>query len=514
MKRTDLIQTLRNPVPRGSVHLAAVISLLLATGGNCLAARDNTAATEQAAQHAALEAAEAAEAAAQRAQEQAAESARKVAEARIEVQARPPAQAELERAALERAVAENFTARLAEQEQQIAEAQRQVEEAQRAMDEASRALAEERNNPDGDLQRSRAELSRAHRALREASREVAMAHREAEIGYRMATRVQTINLGDRAVIGVLLGESSNRGVELTGVSPGGPAEKAGLKQGDVITSIRETDLTDLAGNEARDALVQTMAEVKPGEEIRIGFSRDGKNDSLMVKAEQREPSSWQSLIRLPDPPPPPAAPGAPDGPAWTSNTNTHVVVDRIVTPGANTKVVVIDDAALAEKIAEIEQRVESFQYMFTDEDGTRIVFDEEFEFDDEELSKLGRNALNQANMWFGLSHTAGLELASLNPGLGEYFKAERGVLVLDVKDSNSYGLKSGDVILSVAGTEVSSPAEMIRALRDIEPNAEFEIRIKRDRRDKTLKAVLPDNRLGALMGLHEIIKAPEPPDSP
>jgi hypothetical protein len=51
----------------------------------------------------------------------------------------------------------------------------------------------------------------------------------------------------------------------------------------------------------------------------------------------------------------------------------------------------------------------------------------------------------------------------------------------------------------VAGTEVSSPAEMIRALRSIEPNAEFEMQIKRNRRDKTLTAVLPDNRLGALM---------------
>ncbi|HET6563794.1 MAG TPA: PDZ domain-containing protein, partial [Xanthomonadales bacterium] len=110
---------------------------------------------------------------------------------------------------------------------------------------------------------------------------------------------------------------------------------------------------------------------------------------------------------------------------------------------------------------------------------------------------------------FGLSHTAGLELASLNPQLGDYFKADRGVLVLDVKDSNSYGLKSGDVILSVAGTDVNSPAEMIRALRGIEPNAEFEMKIKRELRDKTLKAVLPDNRLGALMGLHEINRAPE-----
>jgi hypothetical protein len=163
---------------------------------------------------------------------------------------------------------------------------------------------------------------------------------------------------------------------------------------------------------------------------------------------------------------------------------------------------VIDEAALADRIAEIEDRVESFQYMFIDDDGTRIEFKEHFDFDDERFSQIGENAVNEANMWFGLSHTAGLELASMNPELGSYFKAESGVLVISVKDSNSYGLKAGDVILSVADTQVASPADFIRALRAIAPDAEFEIRIKRERRDKTLQAQLPDNRLGALMETH------------
>jgi C-terminal processing protease CtpA/Prc len=409
---------------------------------------------------------------------------------------------------VEIAAAATFALRIAEQEEQIAEAQRQVEEASRAMAEAMRELEVARESKTADLERSRAELSRAHRALREASREVARAHREAEMQHRFTTRIQTINLGDRAVIGILLGRASERGIELAGVSPGGPAEEAGLKKGDLITSVRGTDLTDLEGEKARNALVETMADVESGEEIRIGYLRDGKEDSVMVKAEKREPSSWQSLIALPEPPPPPpGAPDAPDAPGATvwvdDGTAPRIVMNHGQSPDGKAKVMVIDDEALAEKISEIKHRMDSFEYMFIDEEGNRIRFNEEFVYDDDQFSKIGANAFNQANMWFGMSATSGLELASCNPALGEYFKTDRGVLVLNVNDDNSYGLQTGDVILSVAGDDVNTPAELIRALRNFEPGAEFEMQIKRERRDKTLQATLPDSRLGALLDLHK-----------
>ena len=70
------------------------------------------------------------------------------------------------------------------------------------------------------------------------------------------------------------------------------------------------------------------------------------------------------------------------------------------------------------------------------------------------------------------------------------------LLVLTAREDNGYQLLSGDVILSIASTPVNSPSDMMRILRDIDADAEIEIEIKRDRRDKTLIVIMPENRLG------------------
>ena len=118
----------------------------------------------------------------------------------------------------------------------------------------------------------------------------------------------------------------------------------------------------------------------------------------------------------------------------------------------------------------------------------------EYEFEFHDMSELGDRVLHQANGWFGLPMTQGLKLAEIDPGLGEYFKTDRGVLVLKAKADNDLQLESGDVILRVGDTEVNSPAEFMRALREVESGEELTIDIKRNRKDKTLKATMPEKQ--------------------
>ena len=55
-------------------------------------------------------------------------------------------------------------------------------------------------------------------------------------------------------------------------------------------------------------------------------------------------------------------------------------------------------------------------------------------------------------------------------------------------------LQSGDVVLNLHGTDVNSPAEFMRALRDFEPGNELAIDIKRNRKSKTLKPVIEESQ--------------------
>ncbi|SDU96445.1 putative serine protease PepD [Microlunatus sagamiharensis] len=70
------------------------------------------------------------------------------------------------------------------------------------------------------------------------------------------------------VVGVQLRETS-RGVELSSVEAGGAARKAGLRAGDLVSSVDERRVT------TREELVVAVRTHRPGEVVRFGYTRDG-----------------------------------------------------------------------------------------------------------------------------------------------------------------------------------------------------------------------------------------------
>jgi serine protease Do len=72
------------------------------------------------------------------------------------------------------------------------------------------------------------------------------------------------------------------GVLVQGITPGGPAEKAGVKAGDIITSIDGRSIKD------GDDLVAEIASRRPGSNIRMGYLRDGKPADATVTIGDRD----------------------------------------------------------------------------------------------------------------------------------------------------------------------------------------------------------------------------------
>lgn len=249
---------------------------------------------------------------------------------------------------------------------------------------------------------------------------------EAPLVWRDADRSLRI-FSRRAVIGVSLGQQEGSGgVRIEDVTDGGPADRAGLRAGDVLTAIDDVDLTAMDAEDAADALVEHLAgDVEPGDTVQVVYERDGTSRRASIATEEvgLRSFAWSrpggAIVVRPD------MPDAPD-------MDFSVVTPRMGHIG---------------EAPEVRARVLS--------------------------------GLLEARMH-------GLRLIDMNPDLGSYFNTDHGALVAEADDEAPLGLHAGDVILSIDGRQVEDAGHAYRILQSYRPDEELSVEIMRQQRRQTL----------------------------
>jgi serine protease Do len=93
---------------------------------------------------------------------------------------------------------------------------------------------------------------------------------------RLAAREEWGGRGNGGIIGVR-GDDVKEGCRITEIFPGLPAEKGGLKVGDVITKVNSDKVGSLAD------LIRLLGKHKPGDEVTLEYLRDGHSAKQAMK---------------------------------------------------------------------------------------------------------------------------------------------------------------------------------------------------------------------------------------
>ena len=300
------------------------------------------------------------------------------------------------------------------------DAARASDEAARTGDEAAREAAEEQKL--ADLQKHMNDLAQR------------MAELSVKIGDQAnASALRYLADNKRGMLGIAL-EDDPAGLRVAAVTPGGPAERAGIRDGDVITAINGT----ATGTGGDRALAGAMVAGKP---VALTVLRDGKTLQVHVTPERFQAADWQALART-------AQAAAQQSLAKLNSPEFRKQLDR-----------------------NIEQAMKQSEKAR------------------EEIAAQWAKGFALQGRWF--APWWGLNLSPLNPQLGRYFGTDSGALVLSVDSRNYPGLESGDVITAVDGHAVASPADVMRVLGSSRGNERALLAVRRHGKPLTVDFKVP-----------------------
>ena len=329
---------------------------------------------------------------------------------------------------------------------------------------AGLAIAQDKPTPaqQKELDAARAQLDQAAQRYAELSRK----YGDADAPIRIEKRILR-----KPVIGVVLAADETAGVRIAAVTPGSAAAGAGLKSGDRITSV-EGKRVDAVGADARvQQARELLAALDAKTAVRLDYERDGKpatlsltpkvDDRVMVMQGNGN-ASFDGDVKVF---------------VGDDGDVREIDVDRIRIDAGEARAHAVEARARA-----MGARERTEWLMVAPDVRTEVI-------------RLGSDCkgedctfpvLAEAFRWNGLN------LASVDAGLGRYFGASKGVLVLSTgKDLE--GLQAGDVIRSIGGKEIGTPREAMDALRAQPAGGKVAVDYLRDRVPGTAQVSVPES---------------------
>jgi hypothetical protein len=267
-------------------------------------------------------------------------------------------------------------------------------------------------------------------------------------------RTEGFVFSNRAVIGVTLdmrpSAGDSLGATLSAVTPAGPAARAGLVAGDIITRFNGTVLVERARGGEREEeversrpamkLLELTSQMSVGDTVSVEYRRERQRRTTRIVAEQ----AGAMVLG-----------GEPGMRFYTEEG-----------PGRS---------------------------------GFRMFADDELKRSEELRGQLERMRVpgmtgDQFFFRFG-GPIGGVQFAPINEDLGRYFGVTDGILVLATPDTSAHvDLKGGDVIVAVDGRKPADVGHLHRILASYQGEETVRFEVMRDRRRVNVEAKAEDLR--------------------